>query len=344
MATIDLERLLAPLSADSPAGENLEYDPQFGEMERAAVGKGEQQFGNTIIPAEEPDWRAVKTQTGKLLDRSKDLRAAALLTKALVHTDGFAGLADGLTLIQGFITDFWESVHPQLDPDDDNDPTLRTNTLISLCDPIQFLKAIAMVPLVSSKVLGSFSLRDIQIAEGTLSPTGDEGREISLDHIDGAFRESSPDDMQRLLAQIRSAAASAASIESELNQRVGIEQSPSLQTLSELLQLAEREVVTRTGGNMAEESVEESGSSPPGETSRNSEPVATGAIRNRDDVIRTLEKLCLYYEQNDPSSPVPLLLKRAKRLVKKDFFDIVQDLAPDGSAHFEFLWKQEKST
>ena len=38
----------------------------------------------------------------------------------------------------------------------------------------------------------------------------------------------------------------------------------------------------------------------------------------------------LYYERHEPSSPVPLLLKRAKRLVAKDFMEILRDLAPDG--------------
>jgi len=344
MARLDLEQLLDPISADSPAGEDLEYDPLFGEMERAAEGKEEQQFGDTIIPAEEPDWRLVRDKAGKVLAQSKDLRAAMLLTKALVQLEGYPGLSDGLALIQGFITNYWESVHPQLDPDDDNDPTLRINTLINLCDPIQFLKSINKIPLVSSNVLGTFSLRDIQIAEGVLVPTGDDEKK-SLDHIDGAFRECSPEDARTLLEQIRNAVACTAKIESELNQRVGIDQSPSLQALSDLLLQAEREVVTRSGGNLAEEMMEENGTSAPEALSQNTESVTSGgAIRSRDDVIQTLEKLCLYYEQNEPSSPVPLLLKRAKRLVKKDFFDIVQDLAPDGSTHFEFLWKQEEST
>ncbi len=343
MATIDLERLLDPISADSPAGEDLEYDQLFGEMERAAEGKKEQQFGETIIPAEDPDWRIVKAKAGKVLAQSKDLRAAMLLTKALVQLDGYPGLSDGLTLIQRFITDYWESVHPQLDPDDDNDPTLRINTLINLCDPIQFLKSVSRIPLVSSNILGAFSLRDIQIAEGVLAPIGDDEKK-SLDHIDGAFRERSPEDAQTLLEQIRSAVACTAKIESELNQRVGIEQSPNLQALSDLLLQAEREVVTRSGGDLAEEAMEENGTATSETVPQNMGPVTDGAIRSRDDVIRTLEKLCRYYEQNEPSSPVPLLLKRAKRLVKKDFFDIVQDLAPDGSTHFEFLWKQEEST
>ncbi|MEW8585752.1 MAG: type VI secretion system ImpA family N-terminal domain-containing protein, partial [Candidatus Thiodiazotropha sp.] len=90
-ATIDLEKLLTPVSDEAPAGIDLEYDPIFGEMERAAEGKEEQEFGDTIIPAEDPDWRELKKRALQVVEQSKDLRAAIHLTRALMHTDGFAG-------------------------------------------------------------------------------------------------------------------------------------------------------------------------------------------------------------------------------------------------------------
>ncbi|MCG7870434.1 MAG: type VI secretion system ImpA family N-terminal domain-containing protein, partial [Candidatus Thiodiazotropha taylori] len=61
--TLDLDQLLSAVSDDEPAGSDLEYDPLFGEMERAAEGKEEQQFGDTIIPAEDPDWRELKKKS-----------------------------------------------------------------------------------------------------------------------------------------------------------------------------------------------------------------------------------------------------------------------------------------
>jgi type VI secretion system protein ImpA len=55
MSAIDLDALLSPVASDDPCGADLEYDPEFGELERATQGRPEQQFGETIIPAEEPD-------------------------------------------------------------------------------------------------------------------------------------------------------------------------------------------------------------------------------------------------------------------------------------------------
>jgi type VI secretion system protein ImpA len=68
----------------------------------------------------------------------------------------------------------------------------------------------------------------------------------------------------------------------------------------------------------------------------------SGAIRNRTDVITTLDKICDYYAKAEPSSPVPLLLQRAKRLVNKDFMEIIRDLTPGGITEMEVIGGLEK--
>jgi type VI secretion system protein ImpA len=60
-------------------------------------------------------------------------------------------------------------------------------------------------------------------------------------------------------------------------------------------------------------------------------------VRSREDVLRAIEQICAYYAAYEPSSPVPLLLKRCKRLVNKDFMDIVKDLAPDALSQIETI-------
>ncbi|MEW8485910.1 MAG: type VI secretion system protein TssA [Candidatus Thiodiazotropha sp.] len=336
-ATIDLEKLLTPVSDEAPAGTDLEYDPMFGEMERAAEGKEEQEFGDTVIPAEDPDWRELKKRALQVVEQSKDLRAAIHLTRALMHTDGFAGFSDGLSLIKGYIENYWESLHPQLDPDDNNDPTLRINTLVNLCDPIDTLGAVSKIPLVSSTVMGKYSYRDIQIALGNLQATDADNQEVALDQVDAAFRECPSEESQRTLSHIRAAIESVNGIESRLNELVGVDNAPNLQSLTEHMTLLEKEVATRTGVDIQAEGSSPDGSGPAAQQQGSS----PGVINSRDDVISALEKINQYYRKHEPSSPIPLLLDRAKRLVKMDFYEIVQDLAPDGMQQFDFLWKQE---
>lgn len=338
MERIDLKQLLSPCSEDRPAGDDLEYDPLFGEMERAAKGKDEQQFGDTLIPAEEPDWASLKTQSLAVLERSKDLRAAVQLTRALLHTDGYPGLTDGLSLIRGYLEQFWDHIHPQLDPEEDYDPTMRVNTLLNLCDPLEFLAPISKLPLVSSNRMGQFSYRDIQIASGAIAQPESDTKEVAADQIDAAFREAESAQIQATRSLIGNTLEALQAIEQRLNERLDETKSFDLQPLSGLLRAMEKEMSNRSWSNepsLAQTShAEAMEGSPPGPEG-SSDP---GTIRSRDDVIRTLDRICHYYARHEPSSPVPLLLQRAKRLVTMNFHEIVQDLAPNGQSNFEFLW------
>jgi type VI secretion system protein ImpA len=60
-------------------------------------------------------------------------------------------------------------------------------------------------------------------------------------------------------------------------------------------------------------------------------------VTSRDEVVRQLDRLCEYYRRYEPSSPLPLLLQRAKRLVAKDFMEIIRDLTPSGLPEAESL-------
>lgn len=55
-----------------------------------------------------------------------------------------------------------------------------------------------------------------------------------------------------------------------------------------------------------------------------------GAINSSTDVINALDKIMSYYQRVEPSSPVPMLLERAKRLVGADFITIIKDIADQG--------------
>src|SRR5262245_12047217 len=186
MTVLDVDQLLAPVSADAPCGENLEYDADYAAMEQAAAGKPEQQFGATVIPGEEPDWKEVRAKAIELLGRTKDLRVGMNLVRAATWTDGLAGLGDGMAVLSGLIETFWAAAHPQLDPDDDNDPTLRLNTIAGLADATSMLRAVQTATLVASRGLGKFSYRDVQVASGELPPLPG-AEKIEQSSIDGAF-------------------------------------------------------------------------------------------------------------------------------------------------------------
>lgn len=57
MAKYDIEALLVPVDDAAPSGPNLEYDLEFTALEQAAAPKAEKSMGDSVIAAEEPNWR-----------------------------------------------------------------------------------------------------------------------------------------------------------------------------------------------------------------------------------------------------------------------------------------------
>jgi type VI secretion system protein ImpA len=340
MDSLNLNQLLEADTDSPPAGVDLEYDPLFGEMERAAKGKEERQVGDDLVAAEEPDWPKLKRLATEVLERSKDLRAAVQLTRALIRTDGFAGLASGLALIRGYIDSFWETLYPQLDPDDEYDPTIRINTLLNLCDPIDSILPLSKLPLLSSPRLGTVSYRDIQIANGAIPLQSSEQSHLSREQIEGAFRGADSKETEQVLAALQQSVEMASGIAASINNKVSSEHSLDLQPLIHLLTAVMSELQGRSSAAGADPLA---GTQIPASDTAPDNAVSTSQLQSREDVVRCLDLICQYYAQREPSSPVPLLLQRARNLVTMDFREIVQDLAPEGQSYFEFLLRQDDS-
>jgi len=71
MSIIDVEKLLAPVDGENPVGTDLSYDPSVMEIDQLAAGKPEQQVGDTIVPAEDPDWKELRSRCIEVLERPR---------------------------------------------------------------------------------------------------------------------------------------------------------------------------------------------------------------------------------------------------------------------------------
>lgn len=338
MALLNLEQLLEPLGEENPCGESMEYDALFVALESASRGKAEQQYGDNIIPAEPPDWAEVQRIGIQLAEMTKDLRVACFLARALLVREGLHAFAEGLSLISGYLDRYWGNVHPELDPDDDNDPTFRVNTLSSLNDTDATVRLLREAPLVSGP-LGTFSLIDIEVAKGEMSPRSDE-EPPNMANIEAAFEQAGSDFLREQRQATGDIAELVEAIEAQMTSLVGAAAAISLDnvraTVKSLHQVIE-EQCNRMG--VAQDLSEDSFVEETEETESDTEGAPTTAapaarpasteITSREDVIRTLDRLCKYYEKYEPSSPLPLLLMRAKRLASMSFLDIIKDLSPD---------------
>lgn len=332
---MDVPLLLTAVSATSPCGDDMEYDAQFLQLERDAKGQPERSMGDSILPAEPPEWRSIQQQSLDLLQRSKDLRITHFLLQSTLALQGVAGLAEVLTLIDALLRQYWADLHPRLDADDDNDPTLRINALTGLtCETnIRLLRESI---LTRSRTFGSVSLRAALNASG-LQSFADE--QLGNQQLNAAFLDSDPEQLQATRDALSAARTACEAIEQQVNDQVGSAQGVDLsalkQPLKQALQLL-NQAVPGTNSSSDPEAVSED-NAPSVDAAAPAAPRPTGDIATRDDVLRSLDKILAYYTRHEPSSPLPVLLNRAKNLVHADFAAIVRNLIPDGMSQFENL-------
>jgi type VI secretion system protein ImpA len=326
------EELLKPISDESPCGEDLSYDPGFQELEALSRGKEETQFS----PAEPPDWKSLRSRCLELFARSKDLRVAVTLMVASLELDGLSGFRECLLLVKGLLENYWSTFYPQLDPADDNDPLQRMNIVASMAMPVgtygdsfRILERLRRIPFSDSVQMGRYSLADILRAESG-TPTSGDKPEVKMAQIDSAFRDSNQEKLGEIYSTLNDCVALVQALDGSVTLTVGARNAPDLTPLSaELTAMGSRVApfikagaAAASGGDLAS-TVEAQGGAGTKAFS------VQGEIRSREDVLNLLQKICQYYDRTEPSSPVPLLLKRAARLAEMDFMQIMQDLSPD---------------
>lgn len=331
---MNLDAWLEPTLGDPPCGPNLEYDDDFRELEKAASGTPELEFGTdngdgvTRIEGVGPDWVKVRKLAEGLLARTKDIRVAVFLTRALVHSDGLAGLEKGLQLVAGLLERFWDHVHPMLDRDDNDDPTERVNALAGLVAE-GMVATVRDAWIVRSRQIGTLAVRDVEVAAGRLQPrNGAEA--MSESQVIGVITAGIGEDAG-LALRVRNLDGLLKGIDTLLSERVGSSQGIDLKPLQTVLYPV-RQLVERCTGDSGEPELAGDDATPEGGSAA---PVARavarpGEINSRADVLQTLDRLCDFLARTEPGSPVPMVLRRAQKMMNMNFLELMNDLAPDG--------------
>lgn len=329
---LDLSPLLLSLGDEAPSGENLEYDAAWTELEIAAQPGEERVIGDSVLAAEDPDYEEVARQAVALLGRSRDLRVAALLAHAGLRTEGLPAFARTLAYIENCLEHWWDSVHPQLDAEDDDDPTMRVNAVLGLTDRASVLRALRQAPLTDSRNFGRFSLRDIELAEGEIAPA--EGEPVpDPQAIAAAFQDTPDAALAAIAATADAILAHVKRIAAIFDERLGA-LGPDLAPLLKLAHDIARRIPRREAAAEAETFEDApapvAAPAPAAAPAAFAAPARPGAIESPADVTAALDRICDYYARKEPSSPLPLILTRARRLVSADFLTVIRDLAPLG--------------
>jgi type VI secretion system protein ImpA len=332
MAMIDIESLLAAAPESPPCGPNLEYDPEFLELDQMARGKEERQSGELVIKAEPPPWPEVLDKASALLPRSKDLRVACLFLRACVQVHGFNGLVPGVRLIHLLLERYWDGVYPLLDTEDGGDPTTRMNALAPLVNPLVLLKELRDTALVRSRQHGQVKVRDVEVALNKLPPRAGDAA-LTQSQIESMLAAAVADEAAPVPA-VGAALAAVSALSALLDGKVGPSQAPDLRPLLATLQALAQVVREPAAQGLAEE---------PSHAAAQERPAAQsvegphGELRSRQDALAMIDKVIQYLEANEPTNPAPLLLKRSKRFMTMSFVDIVKEIAPESIEKFNVI-------
>jgi type VI secretion system protein ImpA len=326
-------QLLQPIREDQPCGESLEdtellasFDSfrLFGQS-RPLDAPAEPDEKRIPKPTESPEWVEIRDKALDALAKSKDLRLLAYLGTAVLRTDGLPAFSETLRVASQWLEQYWSQTYPLVD----EDAVVRRNALNCFADPMAVIDALRRVPLVRSRQHGSFSLRDVDIATNQLSP-GEGDKAADEAQIQAAFASMPLPELSELLDSVAGAVASLNKIDSLMRDAAGSEMMPGFDPVSAQLtrtaQVLRAQMASHPGNTAQAQGLD--GSAEGGEGG----VAVPGAVKSRQDAIRALDAVAAFFKRTEPSSPVPMFLERAKRLVSKDFLEVLADIAPDAVA------------
>jgi type VI secretion system protein ImpA len=326
----DAQALLAPISGEQPSGQNpddtgalVAFDALrlFGQPQSPEAAPDAEESDKEAAKARQPiEWGKIRAEALDALAKSKDLRLLAYLATALLRTDGLVAFTQTLTTASQWLETYWPTLYPALD----EDAIARRNALNCFADPMAVVDRVWRLPLVTSRQHGRYGLRDIEIARGTAQPGPLEAKADDA-AIRMAFTEITADDLSAVDQALTSGIAALNAIDTRMRTEGGPDVAPDfgplLTQLSKLSRIYKEEL-----GSRVEAGAPADGDGQAGEAAGG---FVGGVIKSRQDAIRALDAVADYFRRSEPSSPIPLFVERAKRLVAKDFLEVLADIAPD---------------
>ncbi|MER8826748.1 type VI secretion system protein TssA [Mesorhizobium sp. M0938] len=374
---IDLALWLNPVDGENPSGEDLRNDPAFHELERLTEQQKKVEFqGSKNTEVDVPiDWPAVLAKAEELRPHGRDLRLLVIVTRALANEYRLAGLADGLTLIAQTFDQHWATMHPalRLGATPRDAALRRINALADLQNSQDgLLKDLRKLTFFAPRAIGPILGEDLEkgaldervvLQEASSGLNATEKAALAGAHSQLVNRvrsacaaqiDQAGAEMTSLVSDARAAIAALEAVEIALNARIegsGATVPELKRFLQRLLATLERNSVAGGTPNGAAKPV--SAPAEPATSVRNghgadtmgsvasyAEPGSSGLpdrISSRDDVVKCLDLVVAFYDRTEPSSPIPHLARRVRRMVHMDFVELMEDLAPSGLKEFRLL-------
>ncbi len=341
---MDLEDLLAPISAAEPCGTDLSLSSDFDaiqEMRREDDPTLDQ--GEWVASLKVADWPGVGRACADILHRrSKDLRLAGWFTEAQARLNGFEGLAHGLNLCAGLLEQHWPTVHPQ---PEDGEYDGRIGHLRWLSAKVEELaRQIVLVPRPDAPAKG-YSLLDAEAARARRLAGEAQGS--------GAGPLPTVESLARLLAQaglsafeaqsqrVQAALAAWGRLTTVAENELG-DDAPVFTGARRALEAARDELArlgqeAHLGASQAEPALPPDAAHPDAPAPVLRGP--SGPIQSRAQALEQLRQVAEYFRQAEPHSPVAYLADKAARWGTMPLHDWLRSVVkePGTLSHVEEL-------
>lgn len=331
-----LQGFLAPITDGAPCGEDFDgsSDEEYMRIER------------DIEQADESrEWKKLKKDISKVLTLTKDFRLLSRFSRTLLQTEDspIKGLVEGLYLTKEYIDKYWDCVYP---PEDKEDPDEKFAYRINVVAELGSWSSIVLplrkkCPLLSFDGMEPYFLEDLITfqAGGVIAD-----KQPPKDVFD-ALSSKEKQQIDVALDYFIVAQEIANDIKKSLLEKTGI---AFIDFDTYLLPNLEDGISALSALSPGAKKVSSSKDNQVTDTERatNSAPQSlqsSGTVQSRDDVIKLLDVICAYYETNEPSSPLPLLLKRARSIVHKDFLGVLEELVPDSVSMTESVFGRNEN-
>ncbi|MCE6950761.1 type VI secretion system ImpA family N-terminal domain-containing protein [Cereibacter sphaeroides] len=345
---VELQGFLESVGADHPSGAELRNDARFHAIERLiepahrAARVGAAASGSSI----QVDWPQVIEDCRELAGSGRDLRLLVILLRALAAEEGLSGLTAGLDLMTETVSRYWDTLHPALREGSPAEAALRRiNALRQIENPdTGLLGDLEFLPVIEVRGIGRITAGDLAAAALSRSAALAEaprglgqketealaaGHEARVNRVAAACRAlqaERPEDHARLRDGIAGAIAALERLEAALSVKMQVNGSgPRFLALTTMLQ---RMAVPLNAPPSDAQSPET-----PAEPAT---PTPSGSFRiaSRGDVERCLDLIIDFYERTEPSSPIPHLARRMRRMVPMNFLQLMEEVAPSGMKEF----------
>ena len=346
---IDIDALLAPISVEQPAGTDPRSDTSSTSLyyatkdARNAARSAERASVETGGPAPE-EWDVVlDTAVKVLIGHAKDLEIASWLIEALVRKEGLAGLRDGLKVMTGIATNFWEQCFPEIDEDGVEGKVAAVAGLNGSGAIGTLIQPIRLTPLTHGSQAG-YSLWSYEQATDLEKVTDPNRRQERID--DGAVTmeqflrsvaETSAAELSATVRVVDECQVALREMSAAFDTVAGVD-SPPVSALRELLDQISSAVRHFAADKLAaaaysdpaaaEQPAEASAATGGGEA-------ATPAARridgysSREEALVELVRIASYFRKTEPHSPISYTLEDAVRRARMTLPELLHELAED---------------